>query len=311
MPGPKTQPQSQLQPQPQPQPQSEHEHEPESSIPSDRQKSERANPASLTGTDRILALRNLPTTRAPKRKRVANVSQDLDDERYRLLNIEFRIHMLRYHSWVNYGEAIDKIYNLGVADPTVDPNFKPTKNEYANHDAALWIQARSDIMSKVKDWKHYTIEKFENYMVAWNTENPSLSEMEMEQCRLELEARFNQTDFFSVYYYLQGYLDFEKTMKTHRKGAWFLKKSWCALGWEVQKYLNTGAKKNLNARKTLLDQFDLIPLAPIFKTIGLEHFARLQRDSKKHKGPRKPMDLTGINSLALGDDGPPLDDEVP
>ncbi|KAI0996206.1 hypothetical protein K3495_g11974 [Podosphaera aphanis] len=292
--------------------------DPKSRSGSPAQPGNQSSSAPLNPAARVLAMRNLPTTRAPKRKREDTrediiESPESADEKDRLLNIECRFHMLRYHSWINFGDAYDKIYRDRTHDSTgtsiSDSDFDPEKDQNDLH-SPLWHQTRTSFMNSTRDWKHYTLKKFEELLTDWSKEDPLLLTLETEPCRVELECRFNEATFFSVFYYLRGYLDFDTTMKKHRKGGWFLKKVWCALGCEVQKYLKAGGSSDLNARNLLRKQFDLIPLVPLFDTVKLEHFARLQCSTKKQKGRREQRDLTIIDSLAFGEDGPPTDDEA-
>ncbi|KAN0080892.1 hypothetical protein V8E54_004096 [Elaphomyces granulatus] len=215
--------------------------------------------------------RTQPVIRAKKRKAPRDPAVEEDDAKLRLLAIdtEIRWHSFLYHAWSNFQEAIGKIYG----------DIEPESTE--------WVWARGRFQDGIKRYKNMVLDKMEAYLKQLVTDQSHLQYTTEDGIIAELKKQFNKENFFHIFYYMHGYLDFDTT--THQNAIWVV------LGAEVWKYIKAGADKN--ARDNLLKAYDLVPLHDNLKRMKRRYLEAKKDRSKRQRVPKKTPDLSPLAGM--------------
>jgi len=140
------------------------------------------------------------------------------------------------------------------------------------------------------------LDKMEAYLKQLQTDQSHLQHITEDGVIADLKKQFNKENFFHIFYYMHGYLDFDAT--THHMGRYFMESIWVVLGVEVWKYLKAGADKN--ARDNLLKAYDLVPLHDNLKRMKRRYLAVKKERTKRQRTPKKTPDLSPLAGMKFG-----------
>ncbi|SMY30393.1 unnamed protein product [Zymoseptoria tritici ST99CH_1A5] len=166
-------------------------------------------------------------------------------------------------------------------------------------DMVEYNEAMKKFQDQVKNFKHGTLTRMQAFVEEMIEANASILTLPEAGLQIKFESVFSPENFCRVHYYMEKYVDLDKS---HKNGVKFAKTTFAQLAIEVMAFVKVlrdkATKKDGTARDRLTAAFAAIPNYPAFKRIRRDkHFVEKTSRSLGRKKEKQGRDLSVLSRM--------------
>ena len=136
-----------------------------------------------------------------------------------------------------------------------------------------------------KSHKNKVLKKARHHVENVTKNYPQMCDMDDEQIDQHFGTIFNEANFFKVWYYMSGYIDFDGCTDL---GKWYMQQNYVTLCCKI--YADFDFPKDLNRRQKLLELYDEMCAAPDYDDIDIREFSIINQRIRNQRNPGKVLD---------------------